>query len=167
VTGEPRRGRARAGTVEVVMTSWIRVVALAALAVAMVSVAPAGARTTPMKRESVAALRKQIDAGQVRAATVYSRKHIIHASLADHRRYTVHYKAAAQRQLVTAMRSHHVRFHIVAGAKKTAKKHGLRLRYIALLVVGGLAVFGGLGYAVLTRRRRDESPGAEPAASAE
>jgi uncharacterized membrane protein YebE (DUF533 family) len=41
------------------------------------------------------------------------------------------------------------------------------LRYIALLVVGGLAVLGGLGYAVLTRRRRDESPGAEPAASAE
>jgi sensor c-di-GMP phosphodiesterase-like protein len=167
VTREPRRGARGAGTVECVKTSWIRLVAVTALAVAAVSVVPAGARAASMKRESVAALRKQIDAGQVRAATVYSRKHIIHASLADRRRYTVHDKAAAQRQLVTAMRSHHVRFHIVAGAKQKAKQHGLRLRYIAVLVVGGLAVLGGLGYAVLRRRRRDRPPGAEPAASTE
>jgi hypothetical protein len=121
--------------------------AVAALAFALgagVAVA-APARTS---REGISDLRKQVDAGQVKAATIYGRAHLIHASLAGGHRYSIHFTAAQRRPLVSALLAHHVRFHIVAGA------HGLRRRYVALIVVAALAALAAVGYGVARRRRR-------------
>lgn len=131
-----------------------RIAVATALALAFVLgagvAAAAPARTS---REGVAPLRKQIDAGQVKAATVYSRSHVIHASLAGGRRYSIHYAPAQRRALVSAMLAHHVRFHIVAGSGAT-KSHGLRRRYVVLIVVVALAALAAAGYAVVRWRRR-------------
>jgi hypothetical protein len=108
----------------------------------------APARTS---REAVSALRTQVDAGQVKAATVYNRAHVIHASLAGGRRYSVHYTAAQRRTLVSALLAHHVRFHIVTGATKA---HGLRRRYVVLIVVAALAALAAAGFGFARRRRR-------------
>jgi hypothetical protein len=110
--------------------------------------AAAPARTS---REGISELRKQIDAGQVKAATIYNRSRVIHASLAGGRRYSVHYAAAQRRSLVSALLAHHVRFHIVAGA---AGSHGLRRRYVALIVVAAVAAVAAAGYGLVRRRRR-------------
>ena len=90
-------------------------------------------------------------AGKVRAATVYTHRHVIHASLAGGHRYTASYRPADRRALVASLLSHHVRFHVV---KASAKSHGLRLRYIALIVLAAIAALGALAYVVVRRRRR-------------
>jgi hypothetical protein len=128
--------------------------AVAALLAAGVAVA-APAATTP---ESYAALRMQIDAGKVKAATIYNRSRVIHASETGGLRYSVHYAPAQRAALIAALRGHHVRFHVLAGAGK--KSHGLRRRYIALIVLAALIVAGGAAYAVARRRRAAPRAGA-------
>lgn len=140
-----------------VRPQWLLV--LVVLAAGMLA-GPASAAPKPTTKEGEAALKSQIDAGKVRAATVYTHRHVIHASLAGGHRYTVHYPAAARKTIVASLLSHHVRFKIVKGATKS---HGLRLRYIALIVVAAIVLAAGL-LIVLRRRRRDRH--AAPAAPA-
>jgi len=125
--------------------------------VTAVVAAPALAAPAHTTREGVASLRRQIDAKRVKAATLYSRSHVIHASESGGKRYSVHFQPAERRSLVDAMLTHHVRFHIVKGAS-AVKRHGLRRRYIALIIPGGLAVLGLAAFLILGRRRRP--PGA-------
>jgi hypothetical protein len=113
--------------------------------------AVAAAAPAHTAREGVAALRKQVDAGQVKAATFYSHARVIHASLAGGPRYSVHYTAKQRRALVSALLAHHVRFHILAG---TGTAHGLRRRYVALIVVVALAALAAAGFGFTRWRRR-------------
>lgn len=123
-----------------------------ALAFAFVlGAAVAVAAPARMSREGVAELRKQVDAGQVKAATVYSHARVVHASLAGGHRYSVRYAAAQRSPLVSALLAHHVRFHIVTGA---GTAHGLRRRYVALIVVAALAALAAAGYGFARWRRR-------------
>src|SRR5437016_3213792 len=110
-----------------------RVLTALALAAA-VAAAPALAAPAHTTREGVAPLRRQIDSREVKAATIYTARHIIHASVAGGKRYSVDFKPAQRRGLVADLLSHHVRFHILKGH---ASHHGLRRRYIALIILGG------------------------------
>jgi len=116
---------------------------------------PALAAPAPTSREAESALRSQLDAGRVKAATIYTHRHIVHASLAGGQRYSVRYKAADRKTLVASMLSHHVRFKIVKGA---ATHHGLRRRYIALIALVIVAALGSLAFVLVRRRRRRAAP---------
>ena len=128
-----------------------RLPAVAALVLAMALTASAQA-ATHAKTEPYSALVGQISSGQVKAATVVSKKHTANVKLRNGVKYRVTYPASTD--LVASLRAHgaHVR------VKKTpATGSHIRLRYIVLAVVAALAIAGGVAY--LVRRRRPPEPG--------
>jgi hypothetical protein len=140
------------------MSSLTRIAVATAVALGVVVGADvAVAASGHMSREAVSELRTQVDAGQVKAATIYNHARVIHASLAGGRRYSVRYAAAERHTLVSALLAHHVRFHVLAGASTS---HGLRRRYVVLIVLAALAAVAAAAYgAVQWRRRGRAAPG--------
>ncbi len=122
--------------------------AIGAILVAPAATAPAA---TKAKEESYQQFLAQLSKGEVKSAVLVPKQTTLHAKLKNGARYTAKYPSSDRKRLVAELhqRNVHVSF---AKPKKKKKSSRIRLRYIALGVIGvGALVSAGW---VLTRRRR-------------
>lgn len=136
-----------------IRTSRFPLALLAGLALALAGAGLAQA-TGPFHHESFASALKQAQHGQLREATIYESSHRLHLSARNGTRYTAPYTTSELGSLTSALRASHTTVHTVA----PAHHHGLRRRYIALIVLVGLLLIGGAAYLLWRRRPRDALP---------
>ena len=139
------------------MRTVVRTMSVAAVLAAALAVAQS-AEAAKAPTESFSALQKQIAAGQVLTAGVSPSKHVVRVKLKNGRKFVATFPASQEPSLVASLRAKGAKVHVTS--KKKGSGH-LRLRYIALIVLGVLALGGGAAY--LVQRRRAAERGEPPA----
>ncbi|HEY2142021.1 MAG TPA: hypothetical protein VGG98_08175 [Solirubrobacteraceae bacterium] len=129
-------------------------IAVAAVCLAFVLLAPGiAAGAVRFQHESFAAFEKQLNAGQIHAATFNKKAHTLHLSLNDGRRMLVSYPSHEEPQLAARLRAKGVPVAVEKKKKKAAvKKAHHTLRYIAAAIV--VIVIGVIVAVLLVDRRR-------------
>jgi hypothetical protein len=114
------------------------------------------------QRESLPALKRQLNADRIHAATFHPKSHVIHASLNDGQRMTVSYPASEQSAIEAQLRSRGVPVEVALPSAHKAKAVHHKLRYIAggVLIVVILVVLAVL----LLGRNRTLAGDGDPAA---
>ena len=119
-----------------------------------------GAAASSTKRESYSKFVSQVSRGEVRTAVLTPKKGSLRARLKRGGRVSVKYPIKDDRALVKQLHANHV--HVAFASPAKHHSHGLRRRYIVLIVVGVAALLVFAAWRVV-RRRPD--PGAELPAS--
>ncbi len=125
--------------------------------------APALAATIiHFQHESLPALKRQLNAEEIHAATFHTKSDVIHASLNDGQRMTVPYPASEQSAIEAQLRSRGVPVKIALLSAHKAKAVHHKLRYIAggVLIVVILVVL----VVLLLGRNRTLAEEGEPSA---
>ncbi|MEA2399162.1 MAG: hypothetical protein QOK25_2718 [Thermoleophilaceae bacterium] len=121
----------------------------ALLAFVLVLAGVTAASAAPLStHETYAALQAQISAGKVQQASVVTKTRIVRVKLKNGAKYVARYPAGADP--TPALKAHHV--HVRVKKVKKASSH-VRVRYIVLGVLAGLALVGGAFYYYFRRRR--------------
>jgi hypothetical protein len=130
-------------------------IAVAVLCLALFLVASGIATgATRFQHESFGAFEKQLNAGQIHAATFNKKAHTLHLSLNDGRRMLVSYPSHEEPQLAAKLRARGVSVAVQKKKKKSIVKKAVHhtLRYIAGAIV--VIVIGVIAAVLLIDRRR-------------